>query len=33
MLGRIWSLPASAWRRITLPSLTRAFRAKGVTEN
>jgi hypothetical protein len=25
MLGRIWSLPASAWRRITLPSLTRAF--------
>ena len=26
MLGAIWSRPASAWRRITLPSLTRTFR-------
>jgi hypothetical protein len=26
MLGEIWSRPASAWRRITLPSLTRTFR-------
>jgi hypothetical protein len=26
MLGRIWSLPPSAWRRITLSSLTRSFR-------
>jgi hypothetical protein len=26
MLGEIWSRPASAWRRITLPSLTRSFR-------
>src|SRR3954468_2586988 len=26
MLGAIWSRPASAWRRITLNSLTRSFR-------
>jgi hypothetical protein len=26
MPGEIWSRPASAWRRITLPSLTRTFR-------
>ena len=26
MLGEIWSRPTSAWRRITLPSLTRTFR-------
>lgn len=32
MLGRIWSLPASAWRRITLPSLTRAFRTPRVLD-
>jgi hypothetical protein len=32
MLGRIWSLPASAWRRITLSSLTRAFRAPRVLD-
>lgn len=32
MLGRIWSLPASAWRRITLPSLTRAFRTPKVLD-
>ena len=25
-LGEIWSRPTSAWRRITLPSLTRTFR-------
>lgn len=25
MLGAIWSRPASAWRRITLPAFTRAF--------
>jgi hypothetical protein len=25
MLGQIWSRPASAWRRITLPALTRAL--------
>ena len=33
MLGRIWSLPASAWRRITLPSLTRAFRTPRVLDD
>jgi hypothetical protein len=32
MLGRIWSCPASAWRRITLPSLTRAFRTPKVLD-
>jgi hypothetical protein len=32
MLGRIWSLPASAWRRITLPSLSRAFRTPRVLD-
>jgi hypothetical protein len=32
MLGRIWSLPAAAWRRITLPSLTRAFRTPKVLD-
>jgi len=32
MLGRIWSLPPSAWRRITLPSLTRAFRTPRVLD-
>ena len=32
MLGRIWSLPASAWRRITLASLTRAFRTPRVRD-
>ncbi len=32
MLGRMWSLPASAWRRITLPSLTRAFRTPKVLD-
>lgn len=32
MLGRIWSLPASAWRRITLPSLTRAYRTPRVLD-
>ena len=32
MLGRIWSLPASAWRRITLPSLTRTFRTPRVLD-
>jgi hypothetical protein len=32
MLGRIWSLPTSAWRRITLPSLTRAFRTPKVLD-
>jgi hypothetical protein len=32
MLGAIWSQPASAWRRITLPSLTRAFRTPKVLE-
>jgi hypothetical protein len=26
MLARIWSRPASAWQRITLPALTRKFR-------
>jgi len=32
MLGRIWSLPRSAWRRITLPSLTRAYRTPRVLD-
>ena len=32
MLGRIWNLPGSAWRRITLPSLTRAFRTPKVLD-
>jgi hypothetical protein len=32
MLGRIWSLPASAWRRITLSSLTRGFRTPRVLD-
>ncbi len=32
MLGRIWNLPVSAWRRITLPSLTRAFRTPKVLD-
>jgi hypothetical protein len=32
MLGRIWSLPASAWRRITLSSLTRTFRTPRVLD-
>jgi hypothetical protein len=32
MRGRIWSLPASAWRRITLSSLTRAFRTPRVLD-
>ena len=32
MLGQIWSRPASAWRRITLPTLTRAFRTPKVLD-
>jgi hypothetical protein len=32
MLGVIWSRPASAWRRITLPSLTRTFRTPRVLD-
>jgi hypothetical protein len=32
MLGEIWSRPASAWRRITLKSLTRAFRTPKVLD-
>ncbi len=32
MLGEIWSRPASAWRRITLPSLTRTFRTPKVLD-
>jgi hypothetical protein len=32
MLGAIWSRPASAWRRITLPALTRAFRTPKVLD-
>jgi hypothetical protein len=32
MLGRIFSYPASAWRRITLPSLTRTFRTPRVLD-
>jgi hypothetical protein len=31
-LGRSWSLPASAWRRITWSSLTRALRAPRVLD-
>lgn len=32
MLGAIWSRPASAWRRISLPALTRAFRTPKVLD-
>ncbi len=32
MLGEIWSRPTSAWRRITLPSLARAFRTPKVLD-
>jgi hypothetical protein len=32
MLGEIWSRPASAWRRITLRSLTRTFRTPKVLD-
>jgi hypothetical protein len=32
MLGAIWSRPASAWRRITLNSLTRTFRTPRVLD-
>jgi len=32
MLGEIWSRPVSAWRRITLKSLTRTFRSPRVLE-
>jgi hypothetical protein len=32
LLGVLWSRPASAWRRITLPSLTRAYRTPKVFE-
>ena len=32
MLGEIFSRPASAWRRITLPSLTRTFRTPRVLD-
>ena len=32
MLGDIWSRPASAWRRITLRSLTRTFRTPKVLD-
>jgi hypothetical protein len=32
LLGALWSRPASAWRRITLPSLTRAYRTPKVFE-
>jgi hypothetical protein len=32
LLGHIWSLPASAWRRITLSSLTRAYRTPRVLD-
>ncbi len=32
MLGQIWSHPASAWRRITLPALTRTFRTPKVLD-
>jgi len=32
MLGEIWSRPLSAWRRITLPSLTRTFRTPKVLD-
>ncbi len=32
MLGEIWSRPVSAWRRISLPSLARAFRTPKVLD-
>ena len=32
MLGQIWSHPASAWHRISLPSLTRTFRTPKVLD-
>ena len=32
MLGKIWSRPASAWQRITLPALTRLFRTPKVLD-
>jgi hypothetical protein len=32
MLGAIWSRPASAWQRITLPSLSRTFRTPKVLD-
>ncbi len=32
MLGAIWSRPASAWRRITLSSLTRSYRTPRVLD-
>jgi hypothetical protein len=32
MLGAIWSRPASAWRRLTLRSLTRTFRTPRVLD-
>lgn len=32
MLGAIWSRPASAWRRITLPSLSRLYRTPRVLD-
>ena len=32
MLGDIWSQPASAWQRITLPALTRLFRTPKVLD-
>jgi hypothetical protein len=32
MLGNIWSRPASAWQRITLPALTRQYRTPKVLD-
>src|ERR1700677_640109 len=32
MLGKIWSRPASAWQRITLPALTRQYRNPNVLD-
>jgi hypothetical protein len=32
MLGNIWSQPASAWQRITLPALTRLYRTPKVLD-
>src|SRR6202011_5520146 len=32
MLGDIWSRPASAWQRITLPALTRQYRTPKVLD-
>jgi hypothetical protein len=32
MLAAIWSRPASAWRRITLPALTRVFRTPKILD-